>query len=389
MFTKPRKAIGIDIGTHSTKIVQLSSSLGGYRLDKATLTPVDATLLQQDANAAMEAALRYAVGFYMPRNSVVVGALSGQDTIIRYLRMPKMPDADLHAAVENEADQNIPFDLSEVVLDYDIVEEQAEGDETTLRVLLVAAKNEVIDQRISLFRTANLQPHILGVNTLALADCGEVCKQLRSNETVALVNIGAQSTNIHFVRDGVSNFTRDIARGGREVTNAIQKFFKVEYGEAERIKCSPHAADVTTVPEHPDDMSTGPDAADESEGDISLITGTGLTDPELTGGEEAKFANATRPVVSRLIGEIKRSIDFYERQLYERPVERILLSGGTAGFLGLDQQMADACGVAVEVADPLEGLKVADGSPDVQDALNHREKFAVAVGLAARGMEIL
>ena len=44
--------------------------------------------------------------------------------------MPRMPEADLHAAIENEADQNIPFDLAEVQLDYDIVEEQTEGDET-------------------------------------------------------------------------------------------------------------------------------------------------------------------------------------------------------------------------------------------------------------------
>lgn len=389
MFSRPRRTIGIDVGTHAVKVAQLAPGGGGYRLEKASLTPVDAGLLHEDAAAALEASLQYAIGAYSPRSAIVVGALSGQDTIIRYLRMPKMPEADLHAAVENEADQNIPFDLTEVVLDYDIVEEQMEGDELTLRVLLVAAKNEVIDQRVSLFRSADLQPHLLGVNTLALADCGELNKQLRPDETVALINIGAQTTNIHFCRDGVSNFTRDIARGGRELTNAIQKFFKVDYAEAERIKTSPHSLEEGGA--NLEEAGAGASTPSMPEEGISVLTGdiTGTTDPDLAENEETKFANATRPVISRLIGEIKRSIDFYERQLYERPVERILLSGGTAGFLGLDQQMADTCGVAVEISDPIEALVVDERSPDVQDALNHREKFAVAVGLAARGMDLL
>ncbi len=384
MFSKPRKTIGIDIGTHSVKIVQFGPG-SRPRLEKATLTMVDPALFQQDAPAALEAALREALGFYLARSAVVVGSLSGQDTIIRYLRMPKMPSEDLHAAIENEADQNIPFDLAEVVLDYDIVEEQVEGDDTTLRVLLVAAKNEIIDERVDLFRTVNVQPHVLSVNTLALADSCDANGQFRENETVALVNIGAQTTNIHFCRDGVSNFTRDIARGGRELTNAIQKFYKVSYDEAEALKTEPRLDD--GFQESPPDASTPGLSATDTDG-AGHYTGTG-TDPDLTGGEHAKFANATRPVISRLIGEIKRSIDFYERQLYERPVERIVLSGGTAGFPGLDQQMADACGVPVEIADPLEALQVNERSPDVQDALNHREKFAVAVGLAARGMELV
>lgn len=386
MFSKPRRALGIDIGTHSIKIAQLAPAGSGTRLEKATLTPVDPGLLQQDVAMAMETALRQAIGHYLPRSAVVVGSLSGQDTIIRYLRMPKMPQADLHAAIENEADQNIPFDLSDVVLDYDIVEEQVEGDEATLRVLLVAAKNEIVDARADLFRAINVQPHILGVSTLALADCCDVNHQFRQNETVALVNIGAQSTNIHFCRDGVSNFTRDIARGGRELTNAIQKFYKVDFAEAEHIKTTPPSPQADEYSEAASDVSNP-----SGSGRIRVSgVGTGdSTDPDLTGGDEAKFTNATRPVISRLIGEIKRSIDFYERQLYERPVERIMLSGGTAGFPDLDQQMADACGVPVEVADPLEAVAVDERSPDVQDALNHREKFAVAVGLAARGTELL
>lgn len=382
MFSKPRKAIGIDVGTYAIKIAQLSHAGGGYRLERATLAPVDPDLLQQDPTTALEAALQDGIGHYLPRSAVVVGSLSGQDTIIRYLRMPKMPDADLQAAIENEADQNIPFDLTDVVLDYDIVEEHMEGDEATLRVLLVAAKNEIIDARTDLFSAINLQPHVLGVTTLALADCCEMNHQFRPNETVALVNIGAQSTNIHFCRDGVSNFTRDIARGGRELTNAIQKFYKVEFAEAEGIKMAPPAEAFGAT-------EAGSDASIPGGG--PQVTGRygDSTDPDLTGGDEAKFSNATRPVISRLIGEIKRSIDFYERQLYERPVERMLLSGGTAGFPELDQQMADACGVPVEVADPLENLVVDAHAPDVQDALNHREKFSVAIGLAGRGMELI
>ena len=110
---------------------------------------------------------------------------------------------------------------------------------------------------------------------------------------------------------------------------------------------------------------------------------------QMQSNDVSRIVNATRPAVSRLIGEIRRSIDYYEKQLYEKNVDRLILSGGTAMFPGLDQALADATGVPVEIVDPVDKLIVEKDSPDVQDLIQNRAQFNVAVGLAARGIEEL
>jgi Tfp pilus assembly PilM family ATPase len=110
---------------------------------------------------------------------------------------------------------------------------------------------------------------------------------------------------------------------------------------------------------------------------------------EMKTDSNSRIVNATRPALSRLIGEIRRSIDYYEKQLYEKNVNRLVLSGGTAMFPGLDQSLADAAGVPVEIVNPVQALIVEEGSPEVKDLMENRAQFNVAVGLAARGVEKL
>ena len=106
-------------------------------------------------------------------------------------------------------------------------------------------------------------------------------------------------------------------------------------------------------------------------------------------GQASRIVNATRPALSRLIGEIRRSIDYYEKQLYEKSVDRLALSGGTALFPGLDQFLADAAGVPVEIVNPVRAFIIEEGSPEVQDLMRNQAQFNVAIGLAARGIETL
>jgi type IV pilus assembly protein PilM len=327
------------------------------------------------------------------KKAILVTALPGEDTFIRYLRFPKMPPEELKSSIELEADQNLPYDLTELSMDSVVLEEITERNETIMKVLLVAAKNEVIEQTHDLFRSVGLAPHILGVTTLAISDAFEANGGFRPNETVALVNVGASSTNIHFCRGGISNFTRDISRAGRDLTVAIQKLLKVDNLEAERMKIaygqsqvgkSVARLDLEAMAEEPQDISAQDVEEMGAEEDaVTEPVGQPQTD------EESRIVNATRPALSRLIGEIRRSIDYYEKQLYEKNVDRLILSGGTAVFPGLDQALADAAGVPVEIANPIQALIVNEQSPDVKDLVQNKAQFNVAIGLAARGIEAL
>lgn len=394
MLAKPKTTIGIDVGVHSVKAIQLSNFGSAAKVDKAVLLNLDSNTDKDRHLEETVGALRTVASTFAVRKAVIIAALPGQDTFIRYLRFPKMPPEELKSSVELEADQNLPYDLTEVSMDSVMLEEITERGETIMKILLVAAKSEMINQTVDLLRSVGLTANILGVTTLAIADAFEINGGFRPDETVALVNIGASSTNIHFCRDGISNFTRDISRGGRDLTSSIQKLLKASFAEAEQMKIdyarSPYGKTTDSMLEslEVDPMAEQPDIALEGLEDNGAEE---TTEPmsKMKTDDASRIVNATRPALNRLIGEIRRSIDYYEKQLYEKNVDRLVLSGGTAMFPGLDQSLADATGVPVEIVNPVQSLIVEEGSSDIKDLIENRAQFNVAVGLAARGIEEL
>ncbi|RJP17970.1 MAG: type IV pilus assembly protein PilM [Candidatus Abyssobacteria bacterium SURF_5] len=390
-MAKPKTTIGIDLGTHSVKAVQVSNFGNGLKVERAALVRLHTDGTNEDRRSEeLVRALRTVATVFHVKKATIITALPGQDTFIRYLRFPKMPPEELKNSIELEADQNLPYDLTEVSTDSVVLEEITERNETIMKILLVAAKNEMINKTLDLLRSVGLATSILGITTLAIADAFEANSGFQPDETVALINIGASSTNIHFCRDGVSNFTRDISRGGRDLTSAIQKMLKVTYDEAERLKTDYARKNFGKA----NGESAGFDDVETVESDdLSLDVGAGgeatdePTEPmkSVKMDDGSRIVNATRPALNRLIGEIRRSIDYYEKQLYEKNVGRLVLSGGTAMFPGLDQSLADATGVPVEIVDPVQSLIVEEGAPGIKDLIENRAQFNVAVGLAARG----
>jgi type IV pilus assembly protein PilM len=400
MFANPKTVIGLDIGSHSVKAVQLSQTGGSPKVDKALLLNLGADGSEEAQMEATIGAMRTIATAFDAKKALLAAALPGEDTFIRYLRFPQMPPDELRNSIELEADQNLPYDLSELAMDSVVLEEITERSETIIKVLLVAAKSDVIRQTMNYFQTVGLSPNVLGVTTLAIADSFEANNGFQPDESVALINIGASSTNIHFCRNGISNFTRDISRAGRDLTAAIQKLLKVDYIEAEKMKIG---YGLSKLESGPSDMLDVPDVSQDEPNDPLESEPPIEVDLEEEGYEDAttepmardkandasRIVNATRPALSRLIGEIRRSIDYYEKQLYEKSVDKLVLSGGSALFPGLDQALADATGVPVEIVDPVQAFIVDESSPEVAPLMENRAQFNVAVGLAARGIEAL
>lgn len=414
-FTKPTKAVGLDIGSHSVKAIQMSKSGSKIKIEEVGYALVDRNQVNIDPVAAHADALREAIRSMQVSQSLVVGALPGQTVVIRYPRLRDVSSDGLDEAVESEASQNIPYDLSEVFLDWSLLEEEGDDEDRQLKVLLVAAKHEVIDSRVQIADAADVQYGILGVDSLALADAAEGCDFLRVGETVALINIGASSASIHFTRDGVSNFIRDVNWGAREMVQAISKAKRIEYDEAERILYDldeqlaqaeelevgaeespfPEESELSVASEPVVDNSSlldplddelgslgTPESVPDLEADLSPDAGMGNVEME----EEVNLREILVAPVARLVSEIRRSFDYYEHQLYERPIDRIILSGGVAHLSLIQHALREDLGVEnVTLADPASGA--IETSKKVRKELErHPSQFMVAVGLAARGM---
>ena len=312
-----------------------------------------------------------------------------------------------------------------------------EGGQKQLKVLLVAAKHEIIDSRVQIMDASELEYAILSVDSLALSDAAEACDFLRVGETVALINIGLTSASIHFVKDGISNFIRDVNWGSRELVHSIAKELRCEYEEAERrlqaflvepdaveseAPMAEHTGDAVPIIENLDDTFGGAESSIETPDSLSDFGddpfgetkssqpfgggGGSLLDPldDEMGGESYGAVQSASPMgmaeevepdlreivsvsLAKMVSEIRRSFDYYEHQLYERPVDRLIVSGGIAHSAIVCTTLLDELGVeSVDVADPANSaLYVADemsmGKMNEQPA-----QFMVAVGLAARGM---
>jgi len=251
------------------------------------------------------------------------------------------------------------------------------------------------------------------VDSLALADAAEACDFLQSGETVALVNIGLGSASIHFVKDGKSNFIRDVSWGARELLSAIAKDRRVDLDEADRILrdaangVEEKAPDVKPAePARAEDIPSAQPAGGNPFNDpfgenvVPAATPASLLDPldeeptahsrpsALAGRGSAKPLRETLAVpLARLVSEIRRSFDYYEHQLYERPVDRVMLSGGIAHLPLLTSVISEELGVdSVQVANPAaSALKMGDDFA-IAELQQRPAQFMVAIGLAARGM---
>lgn len=414
LFSKPTKAISVDVGSHSVKAIQMSKAGGRLRVDGAGCSLVDRNEFNIDPTQAQARAVREALRRISPSQSVFVGALPAQTVVIRYPRFREMSDAELDRAVQAEAGQNIPYELADVFLDWVKLETVTEGEENAVKVLLVAARHEDIDNRLMVADEANLQYTVLGVDSLALADAAEGCDFLRVGESVAIVNLGASSTSIHFIKDGVSNFIRDVNWGARELVQTISRARHCEEPEAERLLvgagAGPEPAAVPgleavpeAVPEALPDVPQEPppvpgsgsllDPLDEELGGLDEPVATPPPIPDVAEVAPAPVEQDIMQVLStplgRLTSEIRRSFDYYEQQLYEQPVERLILSGGVAHIPAIRTRLSEELGLEAEVADPSSSALQVGNDAAVADFLEHPAKFMIAIGLAARGVEEL
>ena len=420
----------------------MSRSKGKLFVDEVGYVLVDRNQVNADPVNAHASAVREALRNMAVPQSHLVCALPGQTVVIRYPRLPESARDNIDTAVEQEAGQNIPYDLAEVILDYDVLEEIDEGDQKQLKVLLVAAKHEIIESKMQILEAADLQCAVLGVDSLAIADAAEGCDFLRVGETVAIVNIGLTSASIHFIKDGVSNFIRDVNWGARELIQAVAKKYHCDYEEAERrvqgdfeepteeqpqqepIQDAPQAgavvdefgeppaadpfaspgADPFAAPSSDAPAADDPFAEAPADDPFAAPAESGgsqldpLNDGDPSGASDQMAASAAQPEngglqevlstsLTRLISEVRRSFDYYEHQLYENPVDRLILCGGVAHLPIITETMSAELGLeSLEVADPSQSALILGDDVAVQELVEHAPQFMVAIGLAARGM---
>ena len=349
----PKSMVGLDIGSSTVKAVEISMKGRGtdFELTHLGVAKLPHEAIVQGAflnSSAISDAIREAIENGKIKSKHVASAVCGHSVIVKKVSLPTMSRDELDEQIRWEAEQYIPFDVNEVNLDFQILD--SDNDEGQMDVLLVAAKKDLIDDYVQVISEAGLIPVTIDVAAFAVENAFEANYEVRPDEAVALVNIGAQVVNINIVLDGAPVFTRDITTAGNQYTEEIQKTLTISFEEAERLKL-------------------GGDRSDDSQEVV----------PE-------EVDQAMQSVTETVIGEISRSLDFFSATAADNRIERVLLSGGSSRVAGFESAFHERTGLPVELLNPLARMQ-SNSKFDPEYLEDLAPGLGVGLGLAMRRVE--
>ncbi len=348
LFPASKNLVGLDIGSSAVKLVEIIETPKGLLLSRFSQMPLAKGIIEDGVPVEhQELAQKIKQLFKQSgcKRKYVVTSLSGHSVIIKKVNFPSMDETELRYLIKDEAGKYLPFDSMETVsYDFQVLGEN-EFNPNQMDVIIVAAKNEIVNSYADAIQQAGYFPVIMDVDSFALETMCEENYDFEDNEMVVLVNIGASITNINVLKGGTSVFTRDFMMAGNSITEALAQKMGIAFEEAERIK-------------------------------IDGSNGRAASEKEVRDG----LLNYAEPICS----EIERSVDYFRSTYGGEYLRRILLSGGSARIPGIVSDLSHRLGVGAEIANPFKKIgfnKNALGQDTIEDIA---PIAAVGVGLALR-----
>jgi len=340
-----KPVLGLDIGSSSIKIVELEKKRSGFVMKafSSIALPEDAIIDGDIINhAAVVDAIKAAVKESAASAKQASSSVAGASVIIKHIAIPKTQPKDVEDQVYFEAEQYIPFDMTEISLDFQIVQEDM-GD-GKMDILLVAAKKDFIEKRLSAVREGGLEPEILDVDSLALANIYWENYEHQPDTAALLIDVGAALTKINIVSENSTLFTRDVAIGGKNLTTEIQNKMNVSFQEAEGLK----------------------------------------VDACLSGQIPQEMTSIVASIVENISLEIRRSLDFFLAASTPYHVSSVYLSGGSCRIIGLKEALEEIIGIPAEYLNPFNKITASGKEFNEEFLAAISSSVAIPMGLALR-----
>jgi type IV pilus assembly protein PilM len=353
----PKKFLGVDIGTSSIKVVEVSSWARRTKLEnygeisanvlyeKPFRTFEKSTLLLsgKDISKAIKAIIEEA-GMKAKK---AVFSIPDFSTFFTSFELPPMSKEELPQAVMAEARRHVPLPLAEVTLDWQVVNKKsAYANSEKIKILLVTVPNEVINQYTTV--VSNLELGLLGPEP-------EVFSLMRAlidrdeKRVVSIIDIGARSTTCSIIDRGALKVSHSFDISGNNLTERISKALSIDYKEAEELK---------------------------KKYDISSLS----SDNE----KKNNIREILTPLIDLIVVEIDKVFNGF-RIKERKEVDKIIMAGGAALLPGLTEYFKDHFKKEIEVANPFSKLFF---PPILDKTLEEMgPAYSIALGSALRGLE--
>ncbi|MEE8265879.1 MAG: pilus assembly protein PilM [Acidiferrobacterales bacterium] len=342
--------IGIDVSSSACKVLELSKADDHIRVERYAVEPLPQNSVVEHAITEVEQvaqAVERAVKRSGTRCRHAAVAVAGAHVITKTIKMPaNLSDAEMQTQIEMEADHYIPYPLDEVNMDYQVLG-ASEDNVDEMEVLMAACRKEIVDDYVAVIQGPGLTPAVVDIETYAMENAYSLIAEHMPGggmeKTVAILDIGATTTNINVIHNNHSVYSRDHTFGGRQLTEEIQRRYGLSYEEAGLAK---------------------------KQG--------GLPDNYQT--------DVLRPFMEAMCQETMRALQFFYSSSPFNSVDQLLLAGGCAQIPGIDEMVAARIGVPAMVANPFASMSLASRIKP-QMLASDAPSLMISCGLAMRGFD--
>jgi type IV pilus assembly protein PilM len=353
---------GIDLGQCALKAIRLQEIDG--QLTATAFDYVEHPKILSQPDADPDALTREALEKFLSRNSLrgdmVAISVPGQSGLARFVKLPPVEEKKINDIVRFEAKQQIPFNLEEVVWDYQKIGSGivTDGFAMETEIGLFAMKRDMIGKYLQHFKDVKVEVHIVQMAPLSL--CNFVAYDLlnkgapgedpegeeggKTKNCVVALDIGADSSNLIITDAERIIWQRPIPLGGNHFTRALTKDLKLTFAKAEHLKRN------------------------------------ATKSPDLK-----KILASLKPVLNDFVGEVQRSLGYFTNTHRDAHVEYMVGLGNAFRLPGLQRFLAEKLQLDVRKLGKLERL-----SGEVLNSPTYTENilsFAVAYGLAVQGLK--
>jgi len=342
--------IGLDIGTTAVKAARIRRKGRHILVTGLAWAALDALEAVSPEGSPVSDKIALAIWRCVKilRNDAAVCSVSGPDVAVRTFEFPALPRKELASAMELEAMQVCPFEISEGAVAYQVLRgptgRVGKGESAERMVgIFAAAKNTMIRRHKELCEQGKARCVVVDVDGLALLNCLEACNLRNEGEAALVLNIGSACTNVAIISDDGLPFVRDIVYAGDHIVSHI---------------CRSTGSPKKTV--------------------AAALAGSDA-DPALL----ERVQPSLKEACSTLADRVSETMRYYGTRQSGPAVDRIFLCGGLSQSWAVADVLVPMLPGETQLWDPLTILPCTR-SVRRNKAAEHGPAFAVALGLALR-----
>lgn len=333
---------GLDIGTSAIRLVELRGRGPVKALSRYAYAPIESKIALSDSKADQQklvGAVRDLVAQTRIATRNVAVGIPSQRVFTTVFDIDRLPPAEMNKTIRYQADSLIPTPVNESKIDWAVIGDSPK-DVSKVEVLLTSVTNEFVETRLDLLEAIGLNVVAFEPDNLALTRA-----ILAPDATLPqmVLDIGQKSTDLVIAMNGSARLTRAIPTGSEAIIRAAMQNLNIDEQQAQQ-----------------------------------FVFKFGLNKDKL----EGQIFQAISGTVDLLIGEIEKSIKFFQTRYGEAKMDRIIVTGGASALPEFPLYVANKFGISVEIGNAWRNVSF---SPEKQNELlavsNH---FGVAAGLAER-----